>query len=544
MTHRVTRALAMAAAWVFAAVLVPPPATAHSPAPGARAPAPLRWHDCRDPEALPRAQCATLRVPLDWERPRGRTTRLALVRLPATDPDRRIGPLLYNGGGPGGPAVPDVARGDPPFDAAELAPLRARFDLVGMDPRGVGDSDRVRCGHTPLHDPSVSRTPVTRAGYERLRKHNRQAGEDCRRATGPLLEHVDTGSVVRDVDAVRRALGAPRISWLGLSYGTEIGALYAERYPERVRAMVLDGAVDHSRTARRAARDEARATEAAFRRFTAWCRTDTGCALHGRDPERIYDRVLRAGDRGGLPAPGLGRRATAGELAAGAYAQLTLRAQWPSLAESLAAAYGTERHRADATGLARAAGYHQPGYPAYRAVGCHDFAPRVRGPRDLRARVAELRAEAPHTWRHSEFWDWTSGCLGWPVRPANPPRPHRISGTPPILVVNTTGDPATPYPWALSLTARMERGRLLTVHGEGHTGILHSACARAHEAGYLLTGRPPRPGTSCRTSPATAQHPAATTAQRPAATTAQRSAATAARSPAATTAQRPARAAR
>ncbi|MFE6691755.1 alpha/beta hydrolase [Streptomyces sp. NPDC057743] len=462
---------------------------------------PLRWTACPQPEALPEARCTTLRVPLDHTRPGGPTISLALARLPARRPARRIGPLLINGGGPGGSAVLDVATAAPPFDTPQLDRLRDRFDLIGMDPRGVGESAPVRCHH-PLRDPSVRVFPRTPAEFERLVRLNRVAGRSCRQATGVLLEYVDTRSVVRDVDAVREALGATTLSWLGLSYGTEIGALYAERYPHRVRAMVLDGAVDHGRPARRAALDEARATERAFARFAAWCGAAPACALHGRDVPAVYDRLLANAERGRVraAAPGAGpaRAASADELAGGAYGYLTQRDRWPELARALAAAAGTGGPP-DASALLRAAPYGQSTYPSYRAVGCHDFAPDTHGFVDMKRQWTRLRGAAPHTWRYSEFWDWTSGCLGWPVKAANPPAPVRVRGTPPVLVVNTRYDPATPYAWARSLTVGIEGARLLTVDGDGHTGALHSTCARAQEARYLATVRLPAPRTVCRT---------------------------------------------
>ncbi|MFF2922612.1 alpha/beta hydrolase [Streptomyces celluloflavus] len=460
----------------------------------------LHWTACARPDSLPEARCTTLRVPLDHSRPGGPTIPLVIARLPARHPERRIGPLLINGGGPGGSAVRDVATAAPPFDTPELDRLRDRFDLIGMDPRGVGESAPVRCDR-PLRDPAVRAFPRTPAEFARLAHLNRDAGRSCRRATGPLLAHVDTRSVVRDVDAVRVALGAETLSWFGLSYGTEIGTLYAEHAPHRVRAMVLDGAVDHDRSTRRAALDEARATEAAFARFTAWCRTGTTCALHGWDVPAVYDRLMADAERGRVraAAPGVGRRlaASAEELAGGAYTYLTERARWPRLAQALAAAAGTDGPP-DASALLRAAPYGQSAYPSYRAVGCHDFAPGTRGFADFKRRWTRLRAAAPHTWRYSEFWDWTSGCLGWPVKAANPPAPVDVRGTPPVLVVSTLHDPATPYAWARALASDIAGARLLTADLDGHTGALHSSCARAQEAAYLVTVRLPAAGSVCR----------------------------------------------
>ncbi|MFF4140801.1 alpha/beta hydrolase [Streptomyces sp. NPDC001698] len=381
------------------------------------------------------------------------------------------------------------------MSAPEFGALRERFDIIGFDPRGVGASTPVVCPR-PLHDPRVTTFPRTPVEFARLASFNHASGEACRRATGALIDHVSTADVVRDVEAIRRALGAQRISWLGLSYGTLIGSRYAERHPDRVRAMVLDGAVDHAVPARRAALDEARATEDAFRRFARWCASASECALHGTDVPTLFDALMASAERDGVPATSLGRNTTAEELTSGSYTLLYRRAAWPLLAQALARASGSDG-AADASALVAGAMFQDPTYPAYRTIGCHDFAPGPTSPRDMVRQAANLREAAPHMWRYSEFWDWTSGCLGWPVRPGNPPSPLRVTGAAPILVVGTRHDPATPYAWARSLSGRIEGSGLLTVDGDGHTGILHSSCARSHFTEYLVSGRLPAEGAVC-----------------------------------------------
>ncbi|MFF3399903.1 alpha/beta hydrolase [Streptomyces sp. NPDC002659] len=477
------------------AVVMPTLADAHEAS--VESAAQIAWADCGE-GSVPGAQCAQMEVPLDWTKPGGKKITLALSKLPALDKENRIGPLLFNPGGPGGSGMGAVAYSDLLAIAPEFAPLRQRFDLIGFDPRGVGQSTPIACPK-PLHDPAVSTFPRTPAAYEQLKRFNRTAGQACREATGPLIDHVDTGSVVSDVEALRKALGAQKISWLGLSYGTEIGSLYAQRHPDRVRTMVLDGVVDHSLPTRTAAIDEARATEKALRRFADWCRTDEQCALHGADAIATYDGVMTAARTSGIPASNLGRKANAEELANGAYTYLTQPSAWPLLAGALAAAAGLAGD-ADATGLVTPASFLQPEYKAYRTVGCHDFAPDTRGFVDMAVQSARVRSVAPHTWRYSEFWDWTSGCVGWPVPAANRPAPLAVHGAPPVLLVNTRYDAATPYRWAQRLAAKIDGSRLLTVEGDGHTGILNSACARGHEAQYLVTGKTPPAGATCTAS--------------------------------------------
>ncbi|OLR93388.1 hypothetical protein BJP25_17395 [Actinokineospora bangkokensis] len=447
----------------------------------------LAWAACPG-DAAPEAQCATLTVPLDHAHPGGATIDLALARIPATDPSRRIGSVVLNFGGPGASGVDGIAYGPSLSDSPELGVLHERFDLVSFDPRGIGRSAPVRCP-SPLRDPAVSTFPSTPAEYAALTRVNTAAGERCRAATGPVIDHVDTASVVADVERIRAALGERRISWVGMSYGTEIGQRYAEAYPHRVRAMVLDGLFDHSRSTHQAALDEARATEDALHRFASWCTADPGCALHGQDVVARYDAVLAAAERGELVAPELGRPLTAVEAAEGVFGHLIARYAWTDLGTALATA--------DASALATHAASLDQGYPAYRTVGCHDFPPDLRGWTDLAARAAEVRLAAPHTWRHTEFWDWTSGCAGWPIPPQNPPHPLRVTGAPPILLLSTTHDASTPLVWAQSVQRAIEGSRLLVADQDGHTTVLHSSCARTAIAAYLTEGALPAPGATC-----------------------------------------------
>lgn len=457
----------------------------------------IRWHDCNfDQPASPRVQCAEVAVPVDWSRPDGPKIDVAVDRLPALDQEHRIGSLLLNPGGPGGSGVDVVAQGGMFLPSPDLKVLQERFDLVGFDPRGVGRSSPITCAGNLMHDPTVTAFPRTQTEYERLVRLSADAGRSC--TPRNLLPHVDTISVARDVDAIRTALGERTISWLGVSYGTELGQAYAALYPRRVRAMVLDGAVDHTRSTARAAVDESAAIEQEFHRFAAWCDRTADCALHGHDVTALLDELNVRADRGQVQASVLHRTVTAEEVTEGAYNGLYATMLWPQLAEALAKAAGVGAP-ADASELVAAAAFVAPAYYApYRAVGCQDFPPRLSGLADLRARAAAVRAVAPHMWRYSEFWDWTAGCAGWPVPAANPPRPTHVTGAPPILVVGNVYDPSTPYPWARSLTAQIDRSVLLTDVVDGHTGLYNSACARTHEAAYLVSRRTPPPGTICR----------------------------------------------
>jgi pimeloyl-ACP methyl ester carboxylesterase len=204
----------------------------------ATSPARLRWDAC---EGTPGVQCATLRVPLDWSRPRGAKVNLALTRLRATDRRRRIGSVVFNCGGPGCPSAQLVKSAPELFTAR----LRSRFDIVGFDPRATGESTPIRCGR-PSFDPTIPRFPDTEADFQRLLAFNRALARSCRRMSGRYLMKVGDPEVVRDIEAIRKALRDGKLNWLGLSYGTMLGALYAERYPTRIRALALDGALDRA----------------------------------------------------------------------------------------------------------------------------------------------------------------------------------------------------------------------------------------------------------------------------------------------------------
>ncbi len=453
----------------------------------------LPWHPCATQQE-PAAECSAVDVPIDRTQPGPGSARLALARLPALDPAHRIGALLVNPGGPGGSGVGFVQYGG--LASPDLARLRERYDIVGFDPRGDWFSTpRITCDPATLYDPALDRFPATGPGFAALVAHNRAAGEDCLARTGPLLAHADTQSAAEDIETIRAALGEVKISWLGLSYGTELGAVYASKHPDRVRTMVLDGAVDHARPLRRAILEEAAATEDALVRFADWCRGSADCALHGRDVLRFYDDVVARAGHGAVWSSELGRSATADEISAGVYNHLYIREEWPALGRALAAAGGKFP---DAKGLTERNQFLSPIYGAYWAIGCHDFPSPFTGPADMGLMAGLLRIAAPHSWRYSEYWDFTSGCTGWPVPAKNPPQPHPVHGAPPILVVGGAHDPATPLVWARGLAASIDGATLLTRTDDGHTGLFNSTCARAAEVDYLVSSLTPPWDQVCR----------------------------------------------
>ncbi|MFC5823516.1 alpha/beta hydrolase [Nonomuraea insulae] len=460
------------------------PASASAPAPED-----LTWSGCAD---RPGAECGVIKVPLDWSAPSEAKIELTVVRRKATDPAARVGTLFYNPGGPGVPAALLVRDYAPDTFSDEL---RRRFDIVGIDPRGVGESTpTLKCG-LPVHDPEISEFPRSPTAYERLVASNTAVGRSCRQATGPLLAHLDTANVARDFDAVRAALGETKVSFFGKSYGSMLGARYARLFPGRVRTMALDGAVDQGIPASRLVTDAAQAVEDSFDRFTAWCADTTTCALHGRDAGEVWDRLVATAGREPIGVRG-GRPLTVEELRYSAYAFLT---NIPQFANGLATAIAqAEQGDAQLFSTMRAQALEDPvSTAAYRSILCSDVDPRIRGYRDVRDRMRQVLKAAPHMRGTSEFWDMTVGCAGWPISPARAPHESPIKGLPPVLVVGNTHDPATPLRWARSLSARIQGSGLLTNDGDGHTAYRRSACATRHIDAYLVTGKLPPTGTAC-----------------------------------------------
>jgi pimeloyl-ACP methyl ester carboxylesterase len=374
-----------------------------------------------------------------------------------------------------------------------------------MDPRGLGLSTQVRCAPA-RSNPPVSLFPRTRAKFAQLAAWARALGQSCHRLTGPLLGHVDTLSVARDMEALRRALGEGKLNFLGLSYGAELGALYAERYPKRIRVMALDGILNHSLSINTVFADAAAAYEDTFNRFAAWCAKARSCALHGRDVLGLFDRLVRRADQQPLRAPRCARApapcrptVSGSDIRMNAFDMLLVKngvralglPGWKDFAAALAqAAHG------DASALSTRL-VTDPREMGGLAVNCVDYPRTVKSYEDLRAKIVLGRALAPHTQGAGETWLGLTECLRWPVPLANPPHSVRVRGTPPILLVGATHDPSTPYVWAHGLRDQIPSAVLLTRDGDGHTSSWLGPRSRTNDAivDYLITGKAPPPNT-------------------------------------------------
>ncbi|MGA5894553.1 alpha/beta hydrolase [Streptomyces venetus] len=494
-----TSATAAAAAEAAVLVALPPSTPAALKPYYSQKPA---WRGC----GVPGFQCATVKAPLDYTKPSAGDVRLAVARKKATGPGKRLGSLLVNPGGPGGSAIGYVQSyagiGYP-------AEVRARYDMVAVDPRGVAGSEPVTCLDGPGMD-RYTRTDITPDdGRETtgLVAAYRTFAEGCGADSPRLLRHVSTVEAARDMDIVRAALGDEKLNYVGASYGTFLGATYAGLFPGRAGRLVLDGAMDPSLPARRLNLEQTAGFDTAFRSFAKDCVRRTDCPLGkaGTSPEQVGRnlkaffgkldaRPVRTGDADG-------RRLTESLATTGVIAAMYDEGAWQQLREALTSAMKEN----DGSGLLvlsdsyyerDADGRYSNLMFANAAVNCLDLPTAFDTPDEVRRALPAFRKASPV---FGEGLAWAAlNCAYWPVHATG--EPHRIEakGAAPIVVVGTTRDPATPYRWARALAGQLSSGRLLTYEGDGHTAYGRgSSCIDRTINAYLLRGTPPQDGKRC-----------------------------------------------
>jgi pimeloyl-ACP methyl ester carboxylesterase len=459
----------------------------------AQDPPTLDWRHCGQ---APRTQCTSMRVPLAYDAPHGKRISVSIARLPATDRAHRRGALLVNFGGPGDVAA-DVIKS---FTDDSLPALNDRFDIVAMDPRGVGRSrPAIACGGGGSGVASAMRPPDM-VDFPGLLAKDRGYIERCVAANPGMLAHVSTANVARDMDLLRRALGERRIGYFGQSYGTLLGATYARLFPRHFSAMVLDGPLDPDEWLNHPLHEEvdgAAAQEDALRQFLASC---PACGFGGPDPAGAFDALIASLARHPVPAHGRDRRPVGRAAALAAVEQsiggggVHTRA-WPRLAQALSdAAHGDGtrlRELADGGMGTDPSGNRLPEIDRFIAINASEQRyPRRTAPYIQAARRAW--AQSPH------FGDSYRELVYslWPIHDRDAYRgPFTLPrGTPVPLVVAATHDPVTPIANAAGLIQEMGRGRLLTVDGNGHTMYPgNSACVDAAVEAYFRHGTlPPR----------------------------------------------------
>lgn len=452
---------------------------------------PAQWSSCENDR-----DCAEVTVPVDWDEPDGPTIEIAMVRHRAGG--ERLGSLLMNPGGPGASGFDMV---DDFGEYLTTERVRDHYDLVGFDPRGIGRSEPLDClsdkalDARRAFDPKADLETDTAAALSELRAQARTFAAGCVADAGPLLGHLDTLSVARDMDVMRAAVGDERLSYVGYSYGTLLGATYAEEFPQRVGRLVLDGAVDPASSDVEVVSGQAMGLERALRAYVTACLAgDTGddCPLRGSTDEamRQVTGLVEKTDQRPLSTED-GRRLTENLAFIGLIAPLYDDASWPELNAALADAF-----RGDGSALLSLAdsyadrssdgSYESNLLEVFTAVNCLD-SPVDDSPAGMKAAADEIQRAAPLLGQFMIYGEVQ--CGEWPLPAVRTPGTLRAAGSPPILVVGTTGDPATPYEWAESLADQLESGRLLTYDGEGHTAFGRgSRCVDDTVESYLVDG--------------------------------------------------------
>jgi pimeloyl-ACP methyl ester carboxylesterase len=462
-----------------------------------------QWVD--DTSRIPTAQCGTVSVPMDWNdpaKPEGAQAQLAVIRIPATGD--RIGVLVVNPGGPGSSAVDTVAGMGASLGGTDIM---RRFDLVGIDPRGVGHSTpELRCRTDAEFDafrtePMADYSPEGVAHIEQL--YSKFAQLCTERMGAEFLAHIGTASSVRDMDVVRAALGENQINYLGFSYGTELGAVYAEQYGDRVRAMVLDGAVDPTLDPIAARLRQMSGFQTAFNAYAADCAQSPGCPL-GTDPSKFVDRyhdlVSPLVQQPGMTSDPRGLSYQ--DAITGTVNALYSQSYWKFLTSGLLGLQrGTDagdlllladdyQHRDEA-------GHYSNKQDAFVAIRCVD-SPYPTDPAVWADADRQLREAAPFT-AYGEFTGFAPRdvCALWPVPPTSSPHLATSPGPGKVVVVSTTGDPATPYQAGVDL-ARQMGAPLITFDGTQHTVVFDgNACVDTAVVNFLIDSVVPPDGLRC-----------------------------------------------
>jgi pimeloyl-ACP methyl ester carboxylesterase len=465
------------------------PSAAASPEPTvARA----RWTDCGGGFT-----CAEVRVPRDYAAPTEGYLNISMIRSAARIPAQRIGSLFVNPGGPGASGVEFVRDGVTIFPDE----IRKRFDIVGFDPRGVNSSTAIRCidnldGHAAL-DPS----PDDAAEFAELVQAAEEYAAACARRNDATLAYLSTDAVARDLDLLRASVRDDKLTYLGFSYGTLIGSRYAELFPDHIRAMALDGGIDPALDIESFRADQAKAFEGALTRFLADCAARTKCPFYeGGDSRKSFDRLMASIDREPLPALRLNDSRLVGPGLAwtAVLAALYSESYWPILATALSQAKDGDGSLmlviSDPYRGRKSNGSYSNLQDAYVANICLDY-PVPSDVAVFTGWAADLVDAAPHFAEFVAYNDLI--CAFWAVPPQGMPGPVKAKGAPPIVVVGTTGDPATPYEWSEALAEQLESGVLITREGEGHTGYAESFCVQEAVDDYLLELTVPEDGLTC-----------------------------------------------
>jgi pimeloyl-ACP methyl ester carboxylesterase len=454
------------------------------------------------PAALPDGtewECAAVKVPVDWSDPGGQRMNLALIRARAKDPGRRIGSLVFNFGGPGASSVAMLPQAAPRY----YMKLHARYDLVGFDPRGTGASRPVRCLDDTAREAAstADSTPDDKAEAKKFLKHTHQMARACQKRSGGVLAHVDTTSTARDMDLLRRALGEDKLHYFGISYGTQLGAVYAHLFPHNIGRAVFDAVTDPAQTPKQTALGQAKGFQHALDNFLKDCAHDAACPA-GTDPRQGLKKItslLHRLDEQPLPTAD-GRKLTQSHALDGLAQALYAEDYWPYLQQGLKEAQqgsGTTLLALSDTLNGRdPQGHYSGAQAAYTAITCADT-PQRYTPEDVKTALPAFRTASPV---FGDYLAWTIlQCTSWPAKGGADGPDVSVKGSAPIVLIGTTGDPATPYTNTQRMAQQLGKDTAIQItnHGKGHSAYGTSQCVTDTINNYLLHGALPKNGTRC-----------------------------------------------
>jgi pimeloyl-ACP methyl ester carboxylesterase len=420
---------------------------------------------------------------MDWSNVDGEQIHLGLRKLSALDTSRRIGNLFYNLGGPGQAATEllDVlAEQEHQTNRSDLIfsrEIRDRFDIIGLDPRGVGRSAQIRCSPELLYGADSLYVPDDEAAFDKMVKSTELLGASCRNLTGPLLNFVDTLSVVRDLEAVRVALNDGPLTYIGVSYGTQLGYQYASMFPYGIRAMALDAVAQHSDPDITQINVQSAAMDRALQRFFTWCNTNSACAAHNQSAEKLWDETIARGLNGSIPSPTCNQTRPEShvchetlsvyDIVLHARSRLGHQLTWSLLAEELLKLLSGNstllRYLKTVPPLDSADNNFSS---ALLAINCQD-SDRMRSFEEYLA-MKQIGHSYPRVLGITQGWYTAVACIGWPAPVRNPPRKENFQDVPPILLVHALYDSVTPYEDAVVLKNEIKNAVLVTRDGDGH----------------------------------------------------------------------------
>lgn len=460
----------------------------------------VSWGPC-EARFVANVTCATLQVPLDWEQPSSsENITLGIMRLKARKPASRIGYLFINPGGPGGQAS-ELINGMAARPNGTNPEVLDRFDIIGVDPRGVGLSTPVQCDVKEWNR-RVSLFPNTKKEFDALVTKNKLISYSCRKKSGRLIDFVDTVSAAKDHEAVRIALRDGKASFLGLSYGTERFSSYAELFPHNIRALLLDGAVQHSQSEYSNLLIESSTYEATLRHFFAWCKTTKkDCVLSDKDVEQTLVEILQKANKTPVPAPGCANSTRcrpdviAEEVLFATQSFLLSTEAWPALAIAFKEAQsGNATLLSSRVQLASGNAYDDSLLFAAAAIQCQDWTHSDTEFYQLKERQIMAKTMTPLTMGVNQFWQLQASCIGWKARQTNPEKRFTYWGNQTALVVHSIWDPSTSYTWALGFQRELKNAVLLTRNGSGHTSWSMGGETSKRLDAYLVNLTLPEPG--------------------------------------------------